>query len=532
MDAQVFPDKLPCDEGGSFVVLLQNELPEEATDFCLIFEGLQTNRRRHGKAIKFDRRTLIGTVGRYGRAEEARVHVVGVSVAVKVDPFSMNFLNRYQLICDLLPSDVPLQVPVVLAKAFVGSGSAISDAEIDSEVTTIDEELADFCERDHPPIPADLTFRRFFGSQLDENLGSAGTLLHLAVELRLKQFAAQLLANSSELATARGDSNFVQLFADYKDLAVEQHVPLSDYAEIGKVMSSSSQQSKSNALASVLLEKKKTKMKRTRKLFRRLDLRKLGSKLKKRIKGTSSSKGMYMRRIIGRAIVKSDFIPSAQQEKFLKLKKGTEIFIVENFDGPWLKAVENRKEGRVMKSHIEILKTEEKSSYIEDDYNDWSNWVKVECENPYSSLCYRVQYHWKPRSDADLEVNAGDYVTILDQHESGWWNVRDDAGNEGTVPSNYLEQTESPLFSHADGLGKRVTAARGHQRQEKLQSPKSEKKAMMPEKRRSPPPLPRHQDYQESAIFSSSSIRGLSRPDWNSVQKELRKRSSRDGSLS
>ena len=71
-------------------------------------------------------------------------------------------------------------------------------------------------------------------------------------------------------------------------------------------------------------------------------------------------------------------------------------------------------------------------------------------ENPYSSLCYRVQYHWKPRSDADLEVNAGDYVTILDQHESGWWNVRDDAGNEGTVPSNYLEQTESPLFSHAD----------------------------------------------------------------------------------
>lgn len=89
-------------------------------------------------------------------------------------------------------------------------------------------------------------------------------------------------------------------------------------------------------------------------MFRRLDLRKLGetcdkaiflssefphgigSKLKKRIKvhgnsqlhleinillqGTSSSKGMYMRRIIGRAIVKSDFIPSAQQEKFLKLK--------------------------------------------------------------------------------------------------------------------------------------------------------------------------------------------------------------------
>lgn len=81
-------------------------------------------------------------------------------------------------------------------------------------------------------------------------MGSAGTLLHLAVELRLKQFAAQLLANSSgaysalqtkskgqmtpiELATARGDGNFVQLFADYKACYVNWPMGWFDYFSLG-----------------------------------------------------------------------------------------------------------------------------------------------------------------------------------------------------------------------------------------------------------------------------------------------------------
>ena len=154
-------------------MVLSKQLPSDVAEFSLIFEGTQTGNRICGTALAVDSKTLIGEVGGlqcvftvcnmsellvycdvgYGISEEVKVEIVGINRGgSKVQPFTMTFLSRFQLICSFFPEDVLLQAPVAVARCL----------PVDIENTRADDdELADFCLRS---MPVDLTFKHFFGS--------------------------------------------------------------------------------------------------------------------------------------------------------------------------------------------------------------------------------------------------------------------------------------------------------------------------------------------------------------------------------
>jgi hypothetical protein len=239
----VYPDKLPCDTGGSFVVVLSKALPVNVTEFSLIFEGISSKNRISGKAVPVDTKTLIGTVGGYGKPEEVSVEVVGTKGGTRVPSFSMTFLSRFQLISSFFPDDILLQAPVAVARCLPIYAE---------DIQGVDEELAEFCQRN---MPVDLSFRHFFGSDLDEKMGSKGTLLHFAAENGLAHFAAHLLAASggawealhtqnkegltpAEVAYQKQDNEIQQLFADFEDVAADNAVPLVEYGNLQELMGS------------------------------------------------------------------------------------------------------------------------------------------------------------------------------------------------------------------------------------------------------------------------------------------------------
>ncbi|QRW08187.1 polarized growth protein rax2 [Ceratobasidium sp. AG-Ba] len=51
----------------------------------------------------------------------------------------------------------------------------------------------------------------------------------------------------------------------------------------------------------------------------------------------------------------------------------------------------------------------------------------------------RARYSFVPSGDGELQLNEGTQVTVLDDRDSAWWFVRDEAtGHEGVVPASYL----------------------------------------------------------------------------------------------
>eukprot|EP00118_Oscarella_pearsei_P009731 m.56781 g.56781 ORF g.56781 m.56781 type:complete len:848 (+) comp34652_c0_seq3:545-3088(+) len=313
-EVHVHPNRLPCDEESSFVVVLKHPLPQRVTDYSLMFKGLQSGREILGGAVKVDKKTLVGNVGAYGKAEEVEVRVVGLATSVRVDPFRITFCTRFQLICSLFPEDIPLQAPIAVAWCMHGHDASVDDDEEDDEAADVmDDELADFCQRN---TPTDLSFRKFFGGDLEESMGGKATLLHFAAARGLKQFAAYLLAESggaydaiqakdkdgltpSEVARRRRDEDMKQLFIDYQDVAACNAVPLTEYADFHKMMSDYNyvkmeqgdgvakskdlKKRKKNLLARVLMRKSQNKGKlessdnkpKKKSFFHSFDLRKI-----------------------------------------------------------------------------------------------------------------------------------------------------------------------------------------------------------------------------------------------------------------
>ena len=107
--------------------------------------------RRYGAQILAD--CVFFNEG-YGKAEEVCVEVVGTRGGSRVRSFSMTFLSRFQLISSMFPDDILLQAPVAVARCL----------PLNTEnMQAVDEELAEFCQRN---MPIDLSFRHFFGSVL------------------------------------------------------------------------------------------------------------------------------------------------------------------------------------------------------------------------------------------------------------------------------------------------------------------------------------------------------------------------------
>jgi len=52
---------------------------------------------------------------------------------------------------------------------------------------------------------------------------------------------------------------------------------------------------------------------------------------------------------------------------------------------------------------------------------------------------YQVQENFNSGHERDLNVEAGDYVIVLDKNVCGWWFAENQDGETGWIPANFLE---------------------------------------------------------------------------------------------
>ncbi|KAI9144606.1 P-loop containing nucleoside triphosphate hydrolase protein [Paraphysoderma sedebokerense] len=56
---------------------------------------------------------------------------------------------------------------------------------------------------------------------------------------------------------------------------------------------------------------------------------------------------------------------------------------------------------------------------------------------------FKAIYEFRKEEEGELTVQGNEIVEILDKDENGWWLARNSSGEEGWVPSNYLEEVKS-----------------------------------------------------------------------------------------
>ncbi|XP_077966127.1 nephrocystin-1-like isoform X2 [Styela clava] len=55
---------------------------------------------------------------------------------------------------------------------------------------------------------------------------------------------------------------------------------------------------------------------------------------------------------------------------------------------------------------------------------------------------YEVLNNFKGEQEGDLTIEEGDVVSLVYRQDDGWWKVKDEDGNVGMVPSNFLQEYE------------------------------------------------------------------------------------------
>ena len=67
--------------------------------------------------------------------------------------------------------------------------------------------------------------------------------------------------------------------------------------------------------------------------------------------------------------------------------------------------------------------------------------IGKECQKPKMSCRVIANYKGDP-DNQEIDLHKGDTAHILNKTESGWWCIRDEKGDIGWAPSNYLEVSE------------------------------------------------------------------------------------------
>ncbi|KAJ0002821.1 hypothetical protein NQD34_007970 [Periophthalmus magnuspinnatus] len=64
---------------------------------------------------------------------------------------------------------------------------------------------------------------------------------------------------------------------------------------------------------------------------------------------------------------------------------------------------------------------------------------------PSVGMTVRAEYDYTPVSAQDLKLNKDGEYTILEMSDPNWWRARDQFGNEGYIPSNYVVEAKTGL---------------------------------------------------------------------------------------
>ena len=54
--------------------------------------------------------------------------------------------------------------------------------------------------------------------------------------------------------------------------------------------------------------------------------------------------------------------------------------------------------------------------------------------------CRAVDDYKADHDSQEIDLQSGEYLRILQKNENGWWCVRNEEGEIGWAPSNYLEE--------------------------------------------------------------------------------------------
>ncbi|MBN3303798.1 TXK kinase, partial [Amia calva] len=64
-------------------------------------------------------------------------------------------------------------------------------------------------------------------------------------------------------------------------------------------------------------------------------------------------------------------------------------------------------------------------------------------DNEANSFCVIAMYDFLAKEDSDLTLKHGQEYTILHKQDQHWWLARDEQGNQGFIPSNYVTEKDN-----------------------------------------------------------------------------------------
>jgi len=149
---------------------------------------------------------------------------------------------------------------------------------------------------------------------------------------------------------------------------------------------------------------------------------------------------------ISSAIVKYNY--QAQQLDELSLVKGSRVMILEKSGDGWWRGQYGNKVGWFP------------SNYTQEEIDDPHTYCMA--ENVLDILV--ALYPFKAQNDTELSFNKGDRLEILDRpaNDPEWFKARNQCGQIGLVPSNYLQELAQFLASDSGGKSAPSIPANGN----------------------------------------------------------------------
>ena len=64
----------------------------------------------------------------------------------------------------------------------------------------------------------------------------------------------------------------------------------------------------------------------------------------------------------------------------------------------------------------------------------------------------KVLYEFAATEESELSIKVGQVLTIYEQDGSGWWYAKNEAGEQGFIPGNYVKSTKGAAGATTEGF--------------------------------------------------------------------------------